>query len=640
MKEDELTRVGLGDLVNMPKRILSALTGPIPVTRSQAIGVSERLSAVTALTSSLEYLAQRKQFRRGGLNHWPTMARGVQGPPVFRKLLNAISREKVTTGLHVARITVGAGLLLPGQARWRGAGNLFLGVTTAALYPRHRYGTDGSDQVSILVQTATGMARLSTRPQTQDALLWYVALQANASYLISGWMKLLGRTWKDATALSGIMRTRSYGHEPTFELTKKYPKAAKHLTHGVLALECLFPVVYLAGGRLARPVIASAGVFHVANGLVMGLGRFVTAFTSMHPMVAYTSTPRAHPSVADRDDRFLFVGAALLAGAASVAGVVAAQRRMRTLEGWPHSSYLTTRHGNELQYQRSEGDNPALPVLVFVNGLASTSEHFAWITEKITQESGYGVVTYARAGYAGSKYRSTAPYCLAESVDDLVDLVRGVVPEGRKVVLVGHSLGGDLARRAAANMGEQLQGIVYLDSSHPDELNRSNQQNKAAESVAALMNTMARSLHAGLGILLARPDWLEALPASCRTRVFAQYTDARLWEAGRREWAVVQQEFRDFDGTLPAVDAHALVISAQQTVDRDPEQLLMHNEIAEMHRAEGRYVESVVLEGADHDSLLTSARFATEAGRQIVAFLDGTQAADTPQVRVTEEAGQ
>ncbi|MET9760096.1 alpha/beta fold hydrolase [Streptomyces sp. NPDC006372] len=542
--------------------------------------------------------------------------------------------------LHTARAVVSVGMLLPGSSRWRGAGNLFLGATTAALYPRHRYGTDGSDQVSVLVQTATGMARLSTRPQTQDALLWYVALQANASYLVSGWVKLLGTAWKDATALGGVMRTRTYGHRPTYELTQRYPRAAKYLTHGVLALECLFPVAYLAGGRLARPVIASAGTFHLANGLVMGLGRFVTAFTSMHPMVAYTSTPKAHPSVADRDDRLLQAGAVLLTVAASVAGLVAVQRRMRTLEGWPHSRRLTTRHGNELQYEMSEGDDESLPVLVFAAGLASTSEHFGWITEKVALDSGYGLLTYARAGYAGSRRRSTSLYHLGESVDDLADLVRGAVPEGRKVVLVGHSLGGELARRASEHLGDRLHSIIYLDSSHPGELNRSNQQSEAAERLASGMNTLVRSLKAGLGILMARPDWLEALPANCRDRVFAQYTDSRLWEAGRREWAAVEKEFRAFDGKLPAIDSHALVVSAQQTVDRDPEQLLMHNEIAEAHRGRGNRVESVVLEEADHDSLLTSARFGTEAGRRIIAFLDGAEADATVQVRVAEEAGQ
>lgn len=627
--------------MKLPKRIASAIFGPIPITRSRAIGASERLSAVTTLTASLEYLTQRKQTRAGGLNDW-SVSRDVQvrSTPATRKLLDLISGEKTTTALHVARVAVSAGMLLPGNSRWRGAGSLFLGVSSAALYPRHRYGTDGSDQVSVLVQTATGLARVSTSPQTQDALMWYVAMQANVSYIISGWVKLLGESWKDATALSGVMRTKTYGHEPTYKLTKKYPRASRYLTHSVLALECLFPVAYLAGGRLARPVIAAAGSFHVANGLLMGLGRFVTAFTSMHPMVAYTSAPKSHPAVADRDDRLLTVGAALLAGAASVAGVVAVQRRMRTLEGWPLSRMLTTRHDNELQYEITSGDDPDLPVLVFAAGMVSTAEHFSWITEKIAQESAYGVLTYSRAGYAGSRYRSTSAYDLAESVDDLVDLIEGAVPEDRKVVLVGHSLGGELARRAAAALGDRLHGIVYLDSSHPGELIRSKQQSEAAERLNDGLNMLVRSLKSGMGILMARPDWLEALPATCRRQVLAQYTDARLWEAGRREWAAVDADFRAFDGDLGSVDAHALVISAQQTIDRDPEQLLMHNELAEAHRGAGRHVETVVMEDADHDSLLTSARFATEVGRRILAFLDGTELTTESVQRAMEETGQ
>ncbi|MFD5116650.1 alpha/beta fold hydrolase [Streptomyces sp. NPDC058391] len=627
--------------MKLPKRIASAIFGPIPITRSRAIGASERLSAVTTLTASLEYLTQRKQTRAGGLNDW-SVSRDVQvrSTPATRKLLDLISGEKTTTALHVARVAVSAGMLLPGNSRWRGAGSLFLGVSSAALYPRHRYGTDGSDQVSVLVQTATGLARVSTSPQTQDALMWYVAMQANVSYIISGWVKLLGESWKDATALSGVMRTKTYGHEPTYKLTKKYPRASRYLTHSVLALECLFPVAYLAGGKLARPVIAAAGSFHVANGLLMGLGRFVTAFTSMHPMVAYTSAPKSHPAVADRDDRLLTVGAALLAGAASVAGVVAVQRRMRTLEGWPLSRMLTTRHDNELQYEITSGDDPDLPVLVFAAGMVSTAEHFSWITEKIAQESAYGVLTYSRAGYAGSRYRSTSAYDLGESVDDLVDLIEGAVPEDRKVVLVGHSLGGELARRAAAALGDRLHGIVYLDSSHPGELIRSKQQSEAAERLNDGLNMLVRSLKSGMGILMARPDWLEALPATCRRQVLAQYTDARLWEAGRREWAAVDADFRAFDGDLGSVDAHALVISAQQTIDRDPEQLLMHNELAEAHRGAGRHVETVVMEDADHDSLLTSARFATEVGRRILAFLDGTELTTESVQRAMEETGQ
>lgn len=609
--------------MSLPRRIAAAAFRPWPVSRGRALAAGERLAAATTLTSSLEYLSQRHQMREGGLNDW-RVVKDVQSAstPLTRKLLDLVSDERTTTAMHAVRAMVSAGMLLPGAGRWRGAGGLFLGASTALLYPRHRYGTDGSDQVSVLVQAATGIARLSDSPQVQDAALWYIALQSNTSYLVSGWVKLIGPAWRDASALGGVMRTRTYGHEGAFKLTRDYPRTARWVAHGVLALECLFPVVYLGRGRLARPVLAGAAAFHVTNGFAMGLGRFVTAFTAMHPAVAYTAAPRSHPAVAGRDDRALAVAGATLALAASAAGVLAVQRRMRSREGWHTSRTLTTRHGNVLQYEVMSHGERDKPVVVFCNGLGTTSEHFSWISEALTHQSGYGVLTYARAGYAGSERHSTAPFRLTESVDDLVDLIGDAVAADRKVVLIGHSLGGELARRAAGRLGERLHGVVYLDSAHPAELNRSEQQGEAARQLRESLTMMVWSLRLGMGAWMTRPEWLESLPEAYRKRAFAQYTDLRTWTAARREWMAVEEDFGRFSGDLPPIGSPALVISAQQTTDRDPEQLLMHNELARAHRGGGRRVESVVMEGANHEGLLVKAQFAMKAASLVIGFLD------------------
>jgi len=312
----------------------------------------------------------------------------------------------------------------------------------------------------------------------------------------------------------------------------------------------------------------------------------------------------------------------------TVAGFLAAMRRMRATDPWPHGRVLTTRHGNELHYNERVSEDDSSPVLVFGTGMISTMEHFGWITDKLVEESDYGIITYSRAGYGPSQHRSTRPYSLQESVDDLVDLVNGSVAEGRDVILVGHSLGGEFARRAAAVLGDRVRGLIYLDSSHPAELNRSKQQQETADRLKDGLNMFSRSLRAGLGALLVRPRWVQSLPAEVRSRAFAQYADSRLWRAGIREWDATEREFHEFTGDLPAVDAHAMVLSAQQTVDRDPEQLLMHNELAAAHRGPGRVVHNSVLEGANHDSLLTDARLGSEVGRRILAFLQEIDAHD------------
>ncbi|MGY5123170.1 alpha/beta fold hydrolase [Streptomyces nigrescens] len=543
----------------------------------------------------------------------------------------------MTTAIHASRAVVSAGMLLPGRSRWRGVASTFLALSGAAVYARHRYGTDGSDQVSVLVQSGNALARLSRSPAVQDAVIWHTAIQSNLSYAVSGWFKLISSTWRDGTALRNVMRTRTYGHEPAFTLADRYPKAAKVLVHSVLVLECGFPLIYAFRGRLAAPVIVSAAAFHGANGFLLGLGRFLSSFTSMHPYVAYTTAPKDHPAVAGRDDRTVPAVLAALCAAAASAGIAAAQRRARVLEGTPDTRRITTASGNTLAYQLHDG-GPDKPVVVLVPGLASMPEQFAWITATLRDESHLGIVTYDRAGYGASVRGRGAAQDLQSLAADLAELARSSAPGDRKVVLVGHSLGGDLARRAAGLLEDRLAGIVYLDAAHPGELQRSKRQRDAAERFHQLLAVMDWSNRVGAGAIMTRPLWLESLPFQARRRAMWQYADARMWCAARREWAAVKDDYARFSGELAPVNSPALVLSAQQTVDSDPEQLLMHNEIAQAHRTAGAPAESLVLEGANHDSIMTNGTYATLVARRILAFLDDTAAPSAANAAGRKEA--
>ncbi|WP_434026278.1 alpha/beta fold hydrolase [Streptomyces graminofaciens] len=603
---------------SIPGRINSAVFAPAPVGRDRAIAMSERLAAMSSLTSSLEYLTQRKDIEKGGMSDWEVGKGYLAGSgPLTRRLVDSVSGVRTTTALHIARSAVSAAMLLPGNSRWRGAGSLFLGTTSALLSPRHHYGADGSDQVASLVQLATGAARLVPSPAAKDALLWYTALQGNLAYAVSGWVKLFGKSWRDASALGGVMRTRTYGHEGMYRWTQEHPQVTKVLTHSVLALECLFPLAYARGGKLTRSMIASAAAFHLANGYFLGLGRFATAFPAFHPLIAYTSAPRSHPTVAGRDDRAVQTALAALAAGVAAAAVTAVQRRLRTTEGWHSSRVLTTRHGNLLQYEEYSPGAPEKPVVVLASGLLSTSEHYAWISERLAHDTGYGVITYARAGYAGSHRKATGPFRLVESVHDLVDLVNGAVAPHRKVILVGHSIGGELARRAALHLGDRVEGVVYLDASHPGQFNSG--QSLVDIGLGGSFTAVSRALRLGTGILLNRPTWLDELPHAYRKKVHAQYADSRMWEAARREWKAVQADFRSFPGTLSRIEGvPALVVSAQRTVDSNPAQLLLHRELAEAHT--GTRTKTVVVENATHESMLINSRHAHQVSDLIIAF--------------------
>lgn len=312
------------------------LRPPATFDRSAVLSWTERISSVTHLFASLEYLTRRRDRQRGGANNWAVNRRTFhEHAPRLTRALDLAANDRVATALHVSRAVAAAALWLPLGRRQRVAANAVLTGSQAALHAQHLYGSDGADQVSFLVQALTTAARAGQRrPAVVDACLWFVALQSVLSYTVSGWAKLPSETWRSGRALPGITRTLTYGDPQVWQLMRRYPRLTKLAAHGVLAMECAFPLAYAAKGRPAPYLLATAGAFHLVNARVMGLGRFFWAFTSTYPAVAYTTRPRERTGDAAgfrRDDTLPAVATA--AGLVLfAAGQVARIRRRRLIE--------------------------------------------------------------------------------------------------------------------------------------------------------------------------------------------------------------------------------------------------------------------------------------------------------------------
>lgn len=98
--------------------------------------------------------------------------------------------------------------------------------------------------------------------------------------------------------------------------------------------------------------------------------------------------------------------------------------------------------------------------VVAASGLGKSKEDWRHVEPLINAHA--TVVTYDRAGYGSSDPRAT-PYDLDGMADDFLQLVQSV--EG-SVVLVGHSYGGPLVRRAAESLPpEKVKGVVLVDES-------------------------------------------------------------------------------------------------------------------------------------------------------------------------------
>lgn len=606
-------------------RALASLTAAPRITREQALRRMESISAGTHLMAAVEHLA-RPQFRRtGGLNNWEISrhSSSFTSAPV-RTVLDVVGRPGVTTGIYTAKAAAALVLMSPwGGRRTRFAANAALAVGSVVMHPRQHYGTDGSDQVSFLVQAAAAVGRSSSRPAVADAALWVVALQSTMSYAVSGFVKLAGETWRQGKALEGVTRTMTYGDRWTYDLLRRFPRAGKAVGASVLALECAAPLAYLGRGRLARWHTLGTTAMHLGIAKTMALGRFVPAFTSMHPAVLYTArdvATTAAPGVPGRDDRLVRTAAAAAAGIVAVA-----VRRRRTdravvLAGRGDEEWLTVRDGNTLAYRRCGQVGAAGPVYVLESALMAMPEHWEWIAERLG--AGSEVVTYCRAGYGPSTALPGTAILLDDLVDHAVELV-GAVAAGRPVVLVGHSLGGHLAMCTAARLGAEVAAVVLVDSSHPEELRRSQRQSLGAEGLTKTFPLMCASLELGLGFLLDAPDWALALPADARRTVLAQYRDSRLWKASRREWAATVRAFRG-DAAVPELQVPVLGLTAQLTMRQEALQVTMHEE---MVRAGADGGDHQVVPFSDHDTLLTNRDIARSVAAIVVDFVERTVAA-------------
>lgn len=272
----------------VPAVIGKAVAAPT-IGRDRALTVMERVSAVTHLISSLENLTSERDRQAGGVNHWKEVRRSHSTrPALVRRALDTIGDPRRIRAMNATRVIAAASLLVPGTPRrYRAAANGYLALTSVTNYLTQPYGTDGTDQLSFQVQAASAVARMTDKPRLVDACLWYVALQSTMSYAMAGYAKLPSHIWRSGEALPGVLRTESYGDRSAYELAQRHPVMAKVSAHTVLALECAFPVVFLAKGRPAPLMLASMGAFHLVNARVMGLGRFVWAFTSTYPALLY-----------------------------------------------------------------------------------------------------------------------------------------------------------------------------------------------------------------------------------------------------------------------------------------------------------------------------------------------------------------
>jgi pimeloyl-ACP methyl ester carboxylesterase len=195
------------------------------------------------------------------------------------------------------------------------------------------------------------------------------------------------------------------------------------------------------------------------------------------------------------------------------------------------------------------------------------------------------LVAYDRAGF-GCSGRTREQLGIDDLAADLVALVEAVVPGAAPLVLVAHSMGGLVARRAAERLAPRLSGLLLLDPT-PESAPVYDHFDQTARMVAL-------SLIVGQALVLFRP--LARLssgnvrrvfpPDSYATMLAEDFTPAGIAQT-RKEFKAVAAAIHQFREEPPALPAcPTVLLSASRPLRRGGNQQL----IAEYQR---RYVETL-----------------------------------------------
>src|SRR5205823_1967042 len=122
----------------------------------------------------------------------------------------------------------------------------------------------------------------------------------------------------------------------------------------------------------------------------------------------------------------------------------------------PNGEAFVAANGQRLHYLDWGGRGPTI---VFLPGMCHTAHVFDELAPRFIDR--YHVVALTLRGH-GASSAPAHPYTvdsLADDVSATLDALRA-----RDVVLVGHSLGGHVANRAAARHPHAVTRVIYLDA--------------------------------------------------------------------------------------------------------------------------------------------------------------------------------
>lgn len=256
--------------------------------------------------------------------------------------------------------------------------------------------------------------------------------------------------------------------------------------------------------------------------------------------------------------------------------------------------------------------------VVFENALIVDSSAWAWVTMAL---DGVQVVLRDRAprSAVAATVASIAPHRQAE----ILRKMHGAFGPDDRHVVVGHSVGGLLAQYYAAVHPQNVVGMVLIDSTHPDQCDRSSiQLNAHLWLMQDLTKRIARSAVAA-GLSRSEVASLDVLPAPVRTAARRSLQRRSTWITAQRETIAARGEWALQARRLRRTQIPITVLVSQEAAEQDTQYVALQRELAEssadssLLRVPGTTHESIVMSESGAAAVADAVRDVIERARAV-----------------------
>ncbi|MFG1945694.1 alpha/beta fold hydrolase [Nonomuraea sp. NPDC048826] len=281
--------------------------------------------------------------------------------------------------------------------------------------------------------------------------------------------------------------------------------------------------------------------------------------------------------------RVLGLGVAATGLALSAGAFFESVMERRDRQRFPAPGQFVDVGGGRLLHAVLDGTDKPGPLVVLESGMGCPLEVWTWVRRKVAEFA--PVLCYERAG-VGRSDPPDEPLSAALATRDLKTLLTALGMPG-PYVLAGHSYGGLLIRHFAHQHPEDVAGLVFLDSSHPDQLDRSHRQRMGLHFVEQDLRTSITKATFGVMRLTADAALMRiaGLPEPERSVAMAQY-HRRSVSAGT--YAELRAWLENVEAAVRATTAPpgcpVAVLTATASSDDDPMHMELQRELAALGR--------------------------------------------------------